>query len=338
MVTIMEKVTFGIVGCGKVGEKHANILFNNPEAELIGVSDVNKERARSLADKFNCKAFSNYDEMLKQGNIDVITICTPSGLHAKHTMEAANNFKHVLCEKPMALSIKDCDRMMESCRRSGVNLFVVKQNRYNPPVMKLKELLDKKKLGKIYLVDAKVLWNRNVEYYTSEPWRGTKGLDGGALFTLASHFIDLMYWLFGPVKSVYAKMENFNHEIETEDTGTMIMKFKKGILGTMNYTTNIYNKNLEGSISVFGTKGHIKIGGTYLNKMELFDVEGQIVPEIPEAHNPSNHEMVVNNVIDVLKKRRRADVIGEDAKESVRIIEAANKSAVSGKEIVLNGQ
>ena len=333
----MEKVTFGIVGCGKIGERHASLLINNPEAELIGVYDSRKERARALADKFNCKFFNSYTEMLKQSNIDVITICTPSGLHAKQTIEAATNFKHVLCEKPMALTVKDCDKMLESCRRAGVNLFVVKQNRYNPPVIKLKELLDKRKLGKVYLVEAKVLWNGNVEYYTSEPWRGTKDLDGGALFTLASHFVDLMYWLFGPVKSVYAKMENFNHEIETEDTGTMIMKFKKGILGTMNYTTNIYNKNLEGSISVFGTKGHIKIGGTYLNKMELFDVEGHAVPEIPESHNPSNHEMVINNVIDVLKKRRTAFVIGEDAKESVKIIEAAKKSAVSGKEIILSG-
>lgn len=341
-----EKFNFAVVGCGNIGKRHCSILKNMQEAELVAVYDAVKERADNFAQEFNVKAYYDYAELLANNEIDFVNICVPSGLHAEQCIKAAAAGKHIICEKPMALSVEDCDKMIEAAAKNNVKIFVVKQNRYNEPVQKLKEAIDKGKMGKIYLLTANILWNRNEEYYKEASWRGTQALDGGALMNQSSHFVDLLNWLGGNVKSVYAKMDTISHDIETDDTGIVILKFENGSLGNIIYTTCVYDKNMEGSITILGTKGTVKIGGQYLNKIEHWNVEGIPKPEIVEQINPNlysggyqgsaaSHDKFFQNVIDVMKGKTNSTVIGSDGKKAVEIILAAKKSAETRQEVFL---
>ncbi len=341
----MNKIRFGVIGCGKIGSKHGTIINELEDCELIAVCDIIKERADFLSSKFNAKSYSDYTQLIICEDCDIVCICTPSGLHAEMTIEAAKNKKHILCEKPMSLNIKDAKKMIKACEENNIKLFIVKQNRFNQPVEFLKQVLAKNRLGKIYLVSTNVFWNRRQEYYLEEDWRGTLKFDGGALFTQASHFIDLLVWVNGTVKSVFAKKDTFNHDIETEDTGAAILKFENGSFATFQYTTCVYNTNYEGSITVFGTKGTIKIGGKYLNTIEHWNVEGWPEPKVTENLTPnnygnyvgsgSNHKKVFENIINHFRNNTPIKTDGYDALQSVEIMEAIYKSANEGKEIFL---
>ena len=340
-----EKSNFAVVGCGKIGERHCEVLKNHPEVELVAVCDSTKERADSFATKFSAKAYYDYVELLEDNNIDIISICTPSGLHAKQAIAAAKAKKHIICEKPMALTIEDCDNMIQAAAENNVRLFVVKQNRYNEPILKLKEAIDKNKLGKLYLLSAHILWNRTNQYYKEAAWRGTSTLDGGSLMNQSSHFVDLLHWLGGNVKSIYAKMDTFMHDIETEDTGVVLMKFENGALGSIEYTTCVYDKNFEGSLTILGTKGTVKIGGQYMNEIEHWNVEGMPTPRLREKTNPNlydyyqgsaaNHHKFYQNVLDVLKGRTNTMIAGSEGRKAVEIILAAKESAETGREAFL---
>ena len=201
-----DKYNFGILGCGNIGIRHCDVLSSQPDAKLVAVCDPVKEKADALATKFGVKAYYDYDEFLRDDEVDVVSICTPSGMHAEQTIAAANAKKHVVCEKPMALSLEDCDAMINACSRNNVRLFVVKQNRHNEPIRILKEAIDKEKLGRIYMINANVLWNRTDLYYKQANWRGTRALDGGALMNQSAHFVDLVHWLGGNVKKVYSQI------------------------------------------------------------------------------------------------------------------------------------
>lgn len=340
-----EKYNFAVIGCGHIGKRHCNIIKELPEANLVAVCDIKKEKVDEYAKQFGAKTYYDYNEMLKDEDIDVITICTPSGMHAKMTIDSANAKKHVICEKPMAMNLEECDQMIESCKQNNVRLFVVKQNRFNEPVALLKQAIEKQKLGKPYLISARVLWNRNEQYYKDEPWRGTKEQDGGALMNQSSHFVDLLCWLGGDIKKVYSKMDTFNHDIETEDTGVVILEFANGAIGAIEYTTCIYDKNLEGSFTFFGTKGSVKIGGKYLNEIEHWNVEGMPAPVVINKLKPNyygtyqgsaaNHGKVFENVIDILKGRTNKTTEGRDARKAVEVIIAAKKSAETGQPVEL---
>lgn len=340
-----EKVNFAVIGLGKIGRRHCSILAEHPETSLIAVFDPSKTKADETAEKFGVKAYYDYDELLKNNDIDIVSICSPSGYHAKQTIKAAKAKKHIVCEKPMALSLKDCDAMIKTCVKNNVRLFVVKQNRYNESILRLKNAIDKDKLGRLYMINAHILWNRIPQYYKEEPWRGSAKLDGGALMNQSSHFVDLIHWLGGNVKSVYAKMDNFVHDIETEDTGTVILKFENGAIGNIQYTTCIYDKNFEGSLTILGTKGTVKIGGQYLNKIEYWNVEGVPTPRLREKLQPNdygyyqgsaaNHDKFYQNVLDILKGRSNSMIMGSDGRAAVEIILAAKESAKSGKEVFL---
>ncbi len=340
-----EKFNFAVVGCGKIGERHCEVLKNHPEVELVAVCDSTKERADSFATKFSAKAYYDYVELLEDNNIDIISICTPSGLHAKQAIAAAKAKKHIICEKPMALTIEDCDNMIQAAAENNVRLFVVKQNRYNEPILKLKEAIDKNKLGKLYLLSAHILWNRTNQYYKEAAWRGTSTLDGGSLMNQSSHFVDLLHWLGGNVKSIYAKMDTFMHDIETEDTGVVLIKFENGALGSIEYTTCVYDKNFEGSLTILGTKGTVKIGGQYMNEIEHWNVEGMPTPRLREKTNPNlygyyqgsaaNHHKFYQNVLDVLKGRTNTMIAGSEGRKAVEIILAAKESAETGREVFL---
>ena len=263
-----RKINIAIVGCGRIAQRHAEHI--NKFANLIAVCDIDKNKAIEIAEKYGSKYFTNIDDLLSANlDIEVVSICSPNGLHAEHSIKALNAKCHVLCEKPMAINVNDCGEMIKAAERNNRRLFAIKQNRFNPPVAAVKEAIDKGVFGKIYSIQLSCFWNRNQDYYKNS-WKGTIDLDGGTLYTQFSHFIDLLYWIIGDVKTVYALSDNYAHSdtIEFEDTGVIALKFHSGALGTINYTVNSFNKNMEGSLTIFAEKGTVKIGGQYLNELE----------------------------------------------------------------------
>jgi predicted dehydrogenase len=292
-------------------------------------------------------AVYDYNEVLADKEIDVIDLCTPSGLHAEMAIQAMEAGKHVISEKPMALTLSEADRIIETEARTKKMYFLVKQNRYNPPVAIMKELVEKGKLGDIFLITSNVFWNRHKQYFDDEEWRGTLELDGGALFTQVSHFIDIIVWLGGEVKRVEAFMSNVSHPyIETEDLGNIRMEFGNGRIGILNYTISNFGKNMEGSIAVLGTKGSVKVGGKYLNIVSEWNVEGIEEPELPPSAPPniykggyqgsmSNHDKILQNVINVLGKGEDIAVSSFAGRKTVEVMQAAHISALEKRPVDL---
>ncbi|HRJ85075.1 MAG TPA: Gfo/Idh/MocA family oxidoreductase [Ignavibacteria bacterium] len=333
----MNKLKFAIIGCGRIAARHAEIINNI--AELSAVCDIKPERANDFAEKYSADPYNAIEELLKnENNIDVVSICTPNSFHTEHTILALKAGKNVLCEKPMAISVSDCKRMMIEADKSGKDLFIVKQNRFNPPVAALKEVIDSGKLGKLLNVELNCFWNRNDEYYRQSDWKGKKAIDGGTLFTQFSHFIDLLYWLIGDFKTLNGIGRNFIHNelVEFEDTGVVIGEFENGALCTINYTVNSHKQNMEGSITVFGEKGTVKIGGQYLNVLEYQSIDGFEITGLPASRpandygfyqgSMSNHEKVYENVLDVLTKGGTIAANAYEGMKTVEIIERIYKS------------
>lgn len=337
-----EKLNFGIIGCGRIAERHAGHISRL--ANLIAVCDSKKDRADELAKAHQCKAYTSVEELLQNHpEIDVIAICTPNGLHAKHTIMALKAGFHVLCEKPMAISVHDCGEMIKQAESANRRLFIVKQNRFNPAVSVVKKAMDEDRLGTIHSIQLSCFWNRNFNYYQNSDWKGSKELDGGTLFTQFSHFVDLLYWMVGDVDSVQAMIANYMHEgvIEFEDTGVVTLKFYSGTIGTINYTVNSFGKNMEGSLTIFGDKGTVKIGGQYLNRLDYQNIKDFEIGELPEG-NPaneygdyqgsmSNHDKVYENVIDVLKNGGEIAANGFEGLKTVEIIDKIYKAALLNK-------
>ncbi len=328
---------FAIIGCGRIAQRHAEHIYN--KAVLSAVCDVIPEKADALAKKMNTIAYNGIEEMLGSGTaIDIVSVCSPNGLHALHSMQALNAGKHVICEKPMALTVDDCRKMIAAAEKNNRQLFVVKQNRYNPPVAAVKKLIEEGRLGTIYSLQLTCFWNRTEEYYKNS-WKGTKDLDGGTLYTQFSHFIDLLYWMIGDVKEVHAVTDNFQHKgiIDFEDTGVVTLRFANGALGTINYTVNSHQKNMEGSLTVFGERGTVKIGGEYLNELEYQQIEEYKIENLPEGNKPnnygtyvgsmSNHDLVYDNVIEVLENGGTITTGAFDGLKTVEIIQKIYASA-----------
>ena len=307
---------------------------------MVAVCDVVTEKADKLAAMYSSKAYYSIEELLKnEGSIDVLSICTPNGLHASHAINALNAGFHVLCEKPMALTVNDCGEMIKAAERSNKRLFAIKQNRFNPPVEAVKKAMDENRLGKIHNVQLSCFWNRNADYYHNS-WKGTLKLDGGTLYTQFSHFIDLLYWMIGDVRQVKALMANFAHQgvIEFEDTGVVILEFYNGAIGTINYTVNSYGKNMEGSLTIFGEKGTVKIGGQYLNELEYQNIEGYRIGNLPEGNKAnnygtyqgsmSNHDKVYDNLIEVLQNNAAISTSSFEGLKTVEIIEKIYREGV----------
>ncbi|MBI3501715.1 MAG: Gfo/Idh/MocA family oxidoreductase [Bacteroidetes bacterium] len=332
------KIKFGIVGCGHIGKRHAEMVSRHPEAELVALCDILPKEKLSL-EKFSAPFYSSIDEMLadaeRSRSIEVVNICTPNGLHAALSVKALEAKKHVVCEKPMALSKADCENMIHKSMQVQKNIFVVKQNRYSPPSAWIKELIDKKNLGDIYLVQLNCYWNRDERYYKKGSWKGTKEFDGGVLFTQFSHFIDIMYWLFGDIKDIQAKFKNFNHKSTTEfddDSGLVSFNFLNGGMGCIQYSTSVWDKNMESSIAVIGSKGTVKIGGQYMDKVEYCHIENYSMPNLAETNpandyggykgSANNHPLMIQNVIDTLKGR---NTITANALEGMKVVEIIEK-------------
>ncbi|NML19607.1 Gfo/Idh/MocA family oxidoreductase [Pseudoflavitalea sp. G-6-1-2] len=334
----MKKLNFAIIGCGRIAQRHAEHINNT--GKLVAVCDVDKAAADALAAKYGVTAYTDAGEMLaKEKSIDVVSICSPNGLHTEHTLLALKAGTHVLCEKPMALSVSDAGRMIDAAEKANRRLFIVKQNRFNPPVMEVKKIIDEGKLGKIFSVQLNCFWNRNDQYYSTSAWKGTKKLDGGTLFTQFSHFIDLLYWLIGDVKNAHSFISNKAHDnvIEFEDCGVATVEFHNGVIGTINYTVNSFGKNMEGSLTIFGEKGTVKIGGQYLNELEYQNIEGHKIENLPPGNPPnnygqyvgsmSNHDQVYQNIHEVLNNNGIIATNGYEGMKTVEIIDKIYSNA-----------
>lgn len=323
-------VKFSIIGCGRIAARHAEHI--SKIGKLVSVCDIDPQRAGSLGGHYDAQVFSSYMEMLDKSTADVVSICTPNGLHFEHTIAALRAGKHVLCEKPMALNVDDCGKMISESLRMNKMLFIVKQNRFNPPVAAVKKAIDENKLGRILNVQLNCFWNRDENYYANN-WKGTKELDGGTLFTQFSHFVDLLYWLIGDVKNASGLRNNMQHHqtVEFEDQGVAILEFHNGTIGTINYTINSHQQNMEGSLTIFGEKGTVKIGGQYLNELEYqniqdFEVSG-LSPGNPANNygqyqgSMSNHKDVYDNVVDVLNGKSLIATNGFEGMKTIEIID-----------------
>lgn len=327
-----KKIKFAIVGCGKIAQRHAEHIAKL--GILKAVCDIKEINATNLSNMYDASCYISLDDMLsKENDVDLVSICTPNGLHAEHTIKALKAGFHVCCEKPMAISVDDCDKMIRAAKNENKSLFIVKQNRFNPAVIAVKKIINEGHLGMILDVQLNCFWNRNDDYYKQSDWKGSKSMDGGTLYTQFSHFIDLLYWMIGDVKIVHALTANYLHKniIEFEDTGVIILKFFNGVIGTINYTVNSYSQNMEGSITLFGEKGTVKIGGQYLNILEYQMIDGYKIQELPKGNPPniygkyigsmSNHEKVYENIIDVLTNGGIIATSGHEGMKTVEIID-----------------
>lgn len=336
----MNKLKFAVVGCGSIGKRHVAVIDAEERAELVAICDQNEAVCKELAELYkNVPYYTSYSKMLEAIDADIINVCTPHALHKEMSIQAADKGFDVLVEKPMALTTTDCEAMITAAQRNKTHLWVMKQNRYNVPIKLAKDALDKGMLGKIFMIKCDILWNRYQGYYDDSPWRGKKDQEGGALFTQASHFIDLLIWWCGEVVDVKAHMETQNHQIETEDSGCAIINFKSGTIGSLVWTTCVYNKNYEGSITIIGEHGTIKIGGKYLNMIEYWDVQGYPLPEgIVFADKPnqygkyqgtsSNHDKFIDALI---SKKSQTEIPLVDGAEGMLSVTAIEKIYASIK-------
>lgn len=325
-----NKVKFAVVGCGHIGKRHAEMIVRNLESELVALCDVLPREELSL-EKYAVPFFKSIDELLASSiEIDVVNICTPNGFHTEHGLKALENKKHIVCEKPMGLTKAGCEAVIYKSLQMSRQVFNVMQNRYSPPSAWLKEIVEKKILGDVYLVQVNCYWNRDARYYKKGGWKGIQELDGGTLFTQFSHFIDIMYWLFGDIKDVQAKFNDFNHNDSTdfEDSGVVNFNFVNGGMGCINYSTSVWDKNLESSITIIGSNGSVKVGGQYMNEVEACHIKDYELPILPPSNpandygtykgSAANHHYIIENVVDTLKGRT---TITTNALEGLKVVD-----------------
>ena len=324
------KIKFGIVGQGHIGKRHAEMIRRNSECELVAVCDVLPKESIGIADIKEI-FYTSVDELLnKHPEIEVINVCSPNGLHAQHSLKALEANKHVVCEKPMALTKADCEAVIYKALQMHKTVFCVMQNRYSPPSAWLKEVVEKKILGDTFMVQLNCYWNRDERYYKKGGWKGTQSLDGGTLFTQFSHFIDILYWIFGDIKDIQARFNDFNHKniTEFEDSGFVNFNFVNGGIGSLNYSTSVWNTNLESSVTVIGSKGSLKIGGQYMDKVEYCNMENYAMPDLAPTNaandygtykgSANNHNYIIENVISTL---RGTTTITTNALEGLKVVD-----------------
>ncbi|MBL7938907.1 MAG: Gfo/Idh/MocA family oxidoreductase [Flavobacteriales bacterium] len=331
------KIRFAVVGCGHIGKRHAEMISRHPESELVAVCDV-RSREEAGATAFDVPYFQDMRTMLLEvPNIDVVNVCTPNGLHAEQCVMALENRKHVVCEKPLALSKAACEAVIYKALQMHRTVFGVMQNRYSPPSQWIKSVVDGGLLGDIHLVQLNCYWNRDERYYKQGGWKGTAALDGGTLFTQFSHFIDIMYWLFGDITDIQGKFADFAHKDLTafEDSGLVTFRFLDGGMGSINYSTAVWDKNLESSMTIIGSKGSVKIGGQYMDKVEYCHVKDYTMPELAPTNpandygaykgSANNHGFIIENVVDTLKGRNTMTTNALEGLKVVEIIERIYK-------------
>ncbi len=336
-------IRVALVGCGRISRNHFEAIARIADLQLVAVCDTVPERAKEAAEQYHVPWFPSLEQMLAEVPSDAVVIATPSGVHPQHGMLAARAGRHVISEKPMAISLAAADALVQACDDQSVHLFVVKQNRLNPPIVLLKRAIDRGRFGRIYMANCTVRWTRPQEYYDQAPWRGTWEFDGGAFMNQASHYVDLVQWLVGPVESVMAKTATLARKIEAEDTGVAILKFRSGAIGTIEVTMLTFPRNLEGSITILGEKGSVKIGGTAVNKVEHwqfadYDDDDKLVEQAntnPPSVYGHGHEGYYRNVVSVLRGEARPDTDGRAGRKSLELILGIYESAKTGRDVPL---
>jgi UDP-N-acetyl-2-amino-2-deoxyglucuronate dehydrogenase len=340
----MRLIKFGLIGCGRISEKHFQAIEQIENSKIIACADIIKSRAVKASEKYKIKSvYTDYKKMLENEDIDAVLICTPSGLHPKMGIEAAKMKIHVITEKPMAINLKSADDLIKTCDDNLVQLFVVKQNRLNPPIQLLKRAISKNRFGRLFSANATVRWTRPQSYYDQAKWRGTWELDGGAFLNQASHYFDLIQWLMGSAESVMAFTTTINHEIETEDEGAGIIHFLNGAIGVIEVTMNTYPHNYEGSITILGEFGSVKIGGIAVNKIEHwefkdYDDDDKYIEQSntnPKSVYGFGHLGFLQNVVNVLQGNAKPEVDGRSGRNSLELILAMYESAKTGRKITL---
>jgi UDP-N-acetyl-2-amino-2-deoxyglucuronate dehydrogenase len=339
-----QKLRIAILGCGRISVNHLEAIQSNSDRfKLVAVCDIILEKAMDVAQKMEVEMYSSFEEMLNQGNIDVVSLCTPSGLHPEQAIMAAQKGVHVISEKPMATNLKAANEMIDVCDQFGVKLFVVKQNRLNSTLQLVKKTIEKQRFGQIYMIAVNVFWQRPQSYYDVAPWRGTWEYDGGAFMNQASHYVDMMEWLIGDVDKVCAMTSTMARKIEAEDTGSAILRFKNGAIGNMNVTMLTYPKNLSGSLTILGEKGTVIVGGTSVNRIDHWEFSDQAEEDTlistvnysPPSVYGFGHTGYYKNVADVLLEGAIAETNGKEGRKSLEVILAIYESARKGTEISL---
>jgi len=330
MVAPDQKIKFAVVGCGHIGKRHAEMIKRNPESDLVALIDV-KDKAVLGIESYEVPFFNSLEDFLASGiNTDVINIASPNGFHAVQALKALEARKHIVIEKPMALSKQDAEKVIFKALHVHKQVFAVMQNRYSPPSVWIKDLIESGKLGQVYMVQLNCYWNRDDRYYKPDSWHGKKDLDGGTLFTQFSHFIDIMYWLFGDIQNILGKFNDFNHKELTdfEDSGFVSFDFVNGGMGCLNYSTSVWNQNLESSMTIIAENGSVKIGGQYMDKVEYCHVKDYEMPVLAPTNpgndygaykgSAANHHYVIENVVDVLRGRA---AITTNALEGLKVVD-----------------
>lgn len=337
MIPENQIIKFVIVGSGHIGKRHAEMIRRNPEAELIALVDVQSAETCGAA-QFEVPFFNTMEALLDSGlQFDVVNVCTPNGLHAEQSIKALEAKKHVVVEKPMGLTTEQCEKVIFKSLQQSKNVFCVMQNRYSPPSEWIKDVVERNVLGEIFMVQLNCYWNRDDRYYKADGWKGKQDLDGGTLFTQFSHFIDIMYWLFGDIDRIQGKFADFTHKDTTdfEDSGFVSFDFVNGGMGCINYSTAVADQNLESSMTIIGKNGSIKIGGQYMNEVEVCNIQGYEMPVLAPTNpgndygaykgSAANHHYVIANVIDTLKGRTSATTNALEGLKVVDIIERIYK-------------
>lgn len=338
-----QPIKFAVIGCGHIGKRHAEMIARHPEAKLAALVDIKEKKDLGLV-QADVPFFSSLNSFLESdvaADVDVVSIATPNGYHAQQALEVLDAKKHVIIEKPMALTKQDAEKVIFKALHVQRQVFAVMQNRYSPPSVWIKEVVDSGILGEIYLVQLNCYWNRDERYYTPDSWHGKKDLDGGTLFTQFSHFIDIMYWLFGDIKNIHGRFADNNHQTLTdfEDTGIVSFDFVEGGQGSLNYSTSVWNQNLESSITIIAEHGSVKIGGQYMDKVEICRIKDYEMPELAPTNpgndygaykgSAANHHYVIENVINTLRGRSTITTNALEGMKVVEIIERIYASKVN---------
>lgn len=327
-----KKIRFAVVGCGHIGKRHAEMITRDEGAELVALCDI-RSREELAIEAYQVPFYMDFSLLLSSGlNIDVVSICTPNGLHASMAIAAIQNGHHIVLEKPMALSLTDAEKVVYTSLKYSKQVFCVMQNRYSPPSVWIKNMVESGKLGKLYMVQLNCYWNRDERYYKAGGWHGNTELDGGTLFTQFSHFIDILYWLFGDICNIHARFSDFNHKTLTdfEDSGLVTFDFVNGGIGSMNYSTSVWDKNMESSMLIIAENGSIKIGGQYMNEVEYCHIKDYTMPELaptnpgndygPYKGSAQNHNFVIRNVVNVLSGKSR-ETITTNVLEGMKVVD-----------------
>lgn len=333
----MDKIKFAVIGAGHIGNRHAEMVLRHADAELVAMCDVRSKEECGVKD--DVAFFHSAEDMIANGPAcDVVCVCSPNGLHAAHSLLALEARRHVVVEKPMALTTSDCEKIIFTALNVHRQVFCVMQNRYSPPSLWIKDVMTQGLLGKIFMVQINCFWNRDDRYYKKGGWKGTRELDGGTLFTQFSHFVDIMYWLFGDIRNIQGRLRDFNHQHSTdfEDSGIVNFDFVNGGIGSLCFSTSVHDVNFESSMTIIGEKGTVKIGGQYMNEVVYCHIDGYEMPSLAEANpandyghykgSAANHVYIIENVIDTLTGRSQITTNALEGMKVVDIIERIYKS------------